>query len=687
MTPPTVHKPGPSLARRADTVDLLHGVEVADPYRWLEDADSAETKAWVQAQQTYARAQLDALPGRDALIARLTELSYLESVSPPYQRQKRFFFSRRHKDKEKVVWYWRQGRRGEPRVLIDPNTLSDDGSVSLTGVFPSRDGRLVAYKLSENNADEATMYLMDVSTGKVSDVDTIEGAKYASASWEPGGTGFYYVRLPIDPSIAESERPGYAELYFHRIGTDFHGDQLIHEKTGDPSVFLYGDVSRDGRYLFAHKHHGWTRSDLYFEELGKDNEWRALAEGLDAKFRVYAWKDRFYIHTNHQAARWKLMVVDPHHPDLSDWKELVAEHPDAVLDDFSIIGGRLTLRYLDNASSRIEIRDLDGKHLRDIDLPGIGTVQGLVGQPDDDIAYYGFTSFNIPTTVFETSITRGGDKPYFELEVPVDPEPYLVEQVWFTSKDGTRVSMFVVRRKDMQHNGDNPVLLQGYGGFQINMVPEFVATRFAWLERGGVVAIPNLRGGSEYGEAWHRAGMRTKKQNVFDDFFAAAEYLIAERYTRPERLAIYGGSNGGLLVGAAMVQRPALFGAVVCAVPLLDMVRYHLFGSGKTWVSEYGSADDPELFKALYAYSPYHHVKPGTDYPALLMLTADSDDRVDPMHARKFVAAARYATSNERPMLLRVETNAGHGGGDMIKKNVDRNADLYAFLFQQLKMN
>jgi prolyl oligopeptidase len=677
-------KPGPPLARRDDIVEMLHGVAVADPYRWLEDEKAPDVKQFLGAHNAYTRRLLDGVSGRRELAARLNELSYLESVSTPRRRGTRYFFSRQHKDKEKDVYYWREGKTGEPKLLIDPNLMSDDGSVSVRDVSPSWDGKWVAYKVAENNADEATLYVMEVATGKISEIDRIEGAKYAHAAWEPKSKGFYYTRLPVDASIPVADRPGHAAVYFHELGGDPVGDRLVHERTGDPRVFIHPEISRDGRYLFIYKYFGWRRNDVLYKDLTRHEEWQPFAVDEDATFDAYSWKGKIYVKTNLGAPRYKLMVVDPQKPALADWKELVPEREDAVLDGFGVVGDRLALNYLENASSRIEIVDLSGKLVRKVALPGIGTVIGPIGDPFDDTAYYGYFSYTTPLTVYETSVKSGGSQVYFELEAPVDTEPYSVEQVWYRSKDGTKVSMFVIGKKDMPRDGSTPFVLRGYGGFNINQVPSFRATWFAWLERGGAIAVPNLRGGGEYGEAWHRDGMLAKKQNVFDDFIAAAEFLVAEGYTKPERLAIEGGSNGGLLVGAAMVQRPELFRAVICHVPLLDMVRYHKFGSGKTWISEYGSADDPEQFRYLHAYSPYHHVKQGTRYPALLMMTADSDDRVDPMHARKFLAAIRHATTSPHPTLLRVEDNAGHGGGDLIKKQVEAATDVYAFLIDQL---
>ena len=623
---------------------------------------------------------------REALTARLTELSYVEWVGAPRRRGDRYFFSRRPKDQEKAIQYWRASKHADPKVLIDPNKLSDDGSVSLKGMYVDYQGRNVAYKLSENNADEATMYVMDVATGNVSDGEAIPGVKYSAASWTPAGNGFYYTRLPVDPAIPVKERPGYAEIYFHELGKSSSEDRLVFPKTGDPTIFIDSELSRDGHYLFLYKHYGWTRNEVFYKDLRQHKEWQPLAVDLEAKFYVFAWQNRFYVRTNHNAPRWKLMAVDPKRTAMDAWTEVVPEHDKSVLRSFAVRGNRLALSYLHDASSRVDIVELDGEPVRTIELPGIGTVSGLVGNPEDDETYYAYSSFTVPPTVYETSIKDGGRKLYFELDVPVDPTPYTTEQVWYASKDGTKVSMFITRRKDLRKDGSTPVLLTGYGGFNISKTPRFRARSYAFLERGGALALPNLRGGGEYGEEWHRAGMRDNKQNVFDDFIAAAEYLIAEGYTKPERLAIMGGSNGGLLVGAVMVQRPELYGAVVCAVPLLDMVRYHLFGSGKTWISEYGSADDPAQFKTLHGYSPYHHLDQGAHYPAMLMLTADSDDRVDPLHARKFVAAMRHAMKNDANVLLRVESKAGHGGGDMVKKAVARAVDVYSFLFDELHM-
>jgi prolyl oligopeptidase len=640
----------------------------------------------MKAEDDLARGELHKLPERDAIAERLKKLSYIESLSAPTHRGKRFFYRRRHVDREKPIVYWKEGKDGAEHVLLDPNTWSKDGSVSLGDFRPSWDGKLVAYTVRKNNSDEATMHVMDVASGKVSDVDVIEGAKYADASWTPKGDGFYYTWLPTDPSIATAERPGFAEVRFHKIGDDPKHDRVVHEKTGDPTTFIGAWLSSDGHFLNLTVQHGWSSSDLFIRDLrpgakppadAKDG-WQPLAVGQRAHYSVEAYRDMLYVTTDEGAPRWRVFRVDPKKLDRKSWVEIVPERADATLDGATIIGGRLALTYLKNASSLFEIRELDGKLAREVALPGIGSIGGPSGRDDEDEAYFSFESFTVPREIQVTSMKTGETKLYSKVEVPVDPTPFTVDQVFYPSKDGTKISMFIVRRKDLVKDKSARVMLYGYGGFQINETPSFVASAYPWLERGGVYAVPNLRGGAEYGEDWHKDGMLLKKQNVFDDFIGAAEYLIKEGYTRPERLVISGGSNGGLLMGAAITQRPDLFAAALCSVPLLDMVRYHLFGSGKTWISEYGSSEDQEQFKAIYAYSPYHHVKAGEHYPAVLLLSADSDDRVDPLHARKFAAALQSA-SRGGPVLLRIERNAGHGGADLIKAEVEKGADRLAF--------
>ena len=678
--------------RRDAIVDDVHGVKIPDPYRWLEDAARPDVNAWMDAQDKLARGFLSQLPGRDKLMARFKELYYLETFTPPVRRGKRYFYTRRHKDKEKAIVYWKEGEQGDERVLIDPNTLSADGSTSLGVWNPSWDGKTLVYGLKPNNSDETILHVMDIATGKVSDVDVIAGGKYAGPSWTPHGDGFFYTWVPpLSDTVTPAERPGYAELRFHALGKDPSADAIVHEKTGNPQTFLGGYSSKDGHWLIAAIQHGWNASDVWFRDLRKhDDPWHPLVVGKPFIYGVDVHKDVFYVTTNEEAPRWRVFRVDPRHVERKSWREIVPERKDVVIESANVLGNRLMLRTMRNASSGLEVRGLDGKLIREVPLPGIGTVGAIVGDEDDDAAYFTFESFTTTPRSYKTSMARGGAELFYEVQVPVDPAPYTVEQVWYPSKDGTRISMFVIRRKDMANDGTTPFILTGYGGFQVSMTPSFYAGRFAWLEKGGGYAIPNLRGGGEYGEEWHKAGMREHKQNVFDDFAAAAEWLIANQYTRPDKLAISGGSNGGLLMGAAVTQRPELFRAVICAVPLLDMIRYHLFGSGKTWIPEYGSAEDPKEFQWLYGYSPYQKVKQNTKYPALLMMSADSDDRVDPMHARKMTAALQWAQGgvprDDRPILMRIEKHSGHGGADLVKQAVEQSADSNAFLMRELGM-
>ena len=678
--------------RRSDVADTLHGTRVADPYRWLEDVNSDEVKAWMTAQDQFTRAYLAQLPGRDKLVARLKELLHIESVSAPSHYGGRYFYGRRHKDREKAILYWKEGENGAEKVLLDPNTLSKDGSVALGSWRPSWDGKRIVYGLHQNNGDEETVHVMEVATGKVSDVDVIPAMRAADPSWSASGDGFYYNwSAPISDKVTPAQQPGTREIRFHKLGSDPKHDVVWRERTGNPELWQSGAASKDGHWLFCSVSYGAGDNDVYYRDLRqKDGKWVALATGHKAMYGVEDFRDRFYVLTNEGAPRFRVFAVDPRHPERSAWKEIVPQSPDTVIESATIVGKKLVMTTLHNAHSGIVVHDLDGKRVREVTLPGVGSASNLIGQDDEDDAYFVFVSFTTPPEVYRTSVDKGDVKLWAKIDVPVDPTPFTVEQVWYPSKDGTKVSMFVVRRKDMPLDGSTPFLVTGYGGFNIPMTPVFMATLFPWLEAGGAFAMPNLRGGSEYGEEWHKAGMREHKQNVFDDFAASAEWLIAHKYTSAGKLAARGGSNGGLLMGAALTQRPDLWRAIVCEVPLLDMIRYHMFGAGKLWISEYGSSEKADEFKWLYAYSPYHHVKKGVKYPALLMNSADADDRVDPLHARKMVAEVQWAQGGEpqdgRPALLRIEKNAGHGGGDMVSKQIESSADVYSFLFHELGM-
>jgi prolyl oligopeptidase len=687
-TPPAAAMPNHPWpqTRKDDIVETLHGKRIADPYRWLEDEKSPEVQAWMTAQDDYTRGYLAKLPQREELGARLKQLLYYDALGAPVHRGGRFFWSRKHADKEKTVVYWRQGDKGDERVLFDPNTWSTDGSKGLHGWFPSYDGKHVAYAVSEHNSDETVLHVIDVATGK--DLpDVIDGTKYAEASWTPDGKGFYYTWVPpVGGQVTVAERPGFAQLKFHALGADPAKDPVVRDATHDAETFLGGFVSRDGHWLFSVIQHGWNSADIYFKDAHDAKAaWTTLVAGVDANFDVTPWRDRFYVTTNDGAPRYRVFAVDPRHPERKAWREIVPES-DGTLEGASVLGEHLVLRYLRKAASELEVHTLDGKLVRKLDVPPLGSVTGLAGNPDEDTAYVAYTSFTEPGVILKTSVKSGKTDEYARVKLPIDTGDFVTEQVTYKSKDGTPVSMFVIHKKDAKRDGTNPTLLYGYGGFNVSMTPSFASSRIVWLEHGGVYAIPNLRGGGEYGEDWHKAGMLLVKQNVFDDFIGAAEALVKEGWTSPRHLAISGGSNGGLLVGATVTQRPDLFRAVICAVPLLDMLRYHLFGSGKTWVPEYGSADDAKQFEALYGYSPYRvAIDAGKRaYPAILFDSADHDDRVDPLHARKLAAAIQDAQTADAPVLLRIERNAGHGGADMVKSQVERSVDQLSFLLAQL---
>ncbi len=669
--------------KRQDLKETIHGIEVFDPYRWLEDEKSQEVQAWVDKQDAFARAYLAKLPHRAEITERLKELYYYERVSAPTRRGQRLFYTRREAQAEKSRVYWKPRRGGEEHVLLDPSTWSSDGSLALGSWVPNWDGSRVAYLVKKNNSDDATLYVIDVATGKRSDIDVIEGGRYAVPQWTPEGDGFYYIHLPNPPDVPTSDRPGLSEARYHKLGQDPKLDRLIHPKTGDSSAFLNIRLSMDGNWLVATIAHGWNRSEVFYRPARqKDAPWTPLATGIDAIFWLDVWKNRFYVHTNYRAPRWRVIAIDPSRPGEGDWKEIVPERTDATLDQVSIVGNHLSLSYLKDAASEVELRGLGGNFVRKAVLPGIAKSDALWGRPDDDEAYITYESFAQAPSIDRISVRTGLPSPWFQPKVSLDSSRFVTKQRFAISKDGTRIPVFIVHMKTVTANGSAPGLLTGYGGFNVSEVPDYAPRIIPWLEQGGVFADANLRGGNEYGEMWHRAGMRENKQNVFDDFVAVAEYLINEGYVAKGRLAIQGGSNGGLLMGGALTQRPDLFKAVACGVPLLDMLRYHLVGAGKTWIEEYGSPTDPKAFQSLLAYSPYHHVKDGTSYPSVLMLAADSDDRVDPMHARKFAAALQHASSNG-PVLLRVQRHAGHGGADLVRERVEQDADLLSFVLDQ----
>jgi prolyl oligopeptidase len=668
--------------RSSDLVEVLHGEAIADPYRWLEDGDAPETQNWTNQQNALTQEYLAARPGREKIRGRLEELLTIGVLSVPTPVRGRYFYLRREGRQNQPVLYWRQGVEGEDRVAVDPNALNAAGTTALDWFYPSQDGRRVAYGLSENGSEESVLHVMEVESGHHLP-DRIPRMRAASLGWLPDGSGFYYSRYPAPGEVPAGEEHYHRALYYHQLGTDPEEDPLVFrpaEKEYWPGVSL----SPDGRWLVVSVARTFDETDLYLRDLASDGPLVPVAENQPASFEGEVAHGRLFLRTNLDAPTYRLYQVDPEHPERSAWREVVVPRADAVLESVSIAGDRLALSYLERASSRLRLTDLDGRPVDDVALPELGSLFGVGAEWDGREIFYGFSSYTVPPSVYRIDLGRGTPSLWKRVEADVDPAQFVVQQVSYASRDGTPISMFLVHRAGLTKSRDNPTYLTGYGGFNISMTPAFSRSLLLWLERGGVVAVPNIRGGGEYGETWHQAGILASKQNSFDDFIGAAEWLIKEGYTRPERIAAAGGSNGGLLVGAVLTQRPELFRAVLVQVPLLDMLRYHRFLIARLWIPEYGSAEDPAQFRWLRAYSPYHHVREGVEYPAVLLATAESDTRVDPMHARKMAARLQAASSADRPILLRLESRAGHGAGKPLSKVVDELTDSWTFVFSEL---
>ncbi|HVF55155.1 MAG TPA: prolyl oligopeptidase family serine peptidase [Pyrinomonadaceae bacterium] len=670
-------------------VETLHGVEVADPYRWLENGETEEVRAWTAAQNAATRATLDAVPNRDLIKRELTTLLSTGSLSAPEPRARRYFYTRREGQQNQPVLYVRDMRAGlrpgAPRALVDPNKLSAGGTIALDWWYASNDGGRLAYGLSSSGNEKSTLHVLDVETGR--DLpDTIERTRAASVAWLPDASGFYYTRYPAPGSVPATEETFHRRVFLHRLGDDPEKDEEIFRPkniTDWAGVML----SRDGRWLTIPVYIGYDRNDLYLRDLrAAGGKFVAVAEGRAAVYEPFvATGGEMFIRTTEGAPRGRVFVTRADNPSRASWRELIPE-TEATLNSINVIGARVFAEYLDKASSQIRVFTRGGRRLRDIALPVLGTTSTVYGEEDGGEAFFSFVSFAVAPTVYRYDFVTGKANVWASLGAPaIKPQDIVVRQVWYPSKDGARVSMFLVHRKGLAMSGDNPAVLYGYGGFNVSETPAFnPGGLWLWLARGGVYAVANLRGGGEYGEEWHKAGMLAHKQNVFDDFIAAAEYLIQTKVTSRARLAIRGGSNGGLLVAAATVQRPELFRAVVCEVPLTDMLRYQKFLLARLWIPEYGSADDAAQFRYLRAYSPYHNVRDGANYPAVLITTAESDSRVDPLHARKFAARLQAANASKNPVLLRIETEAGHGAGKPHAKHLEEATDVWSFLFRQL---
>ena len=679
-------------AQKGSVVDDYHGTRVADPYRGLEDADDPATVSWVDAENALTRRLLDR-PERTALKAQLTKLFDYARISIPTRRGRFYFFSKNSGLQNQSVYYVQPGPTGEPRVLIDPNALSEDGTVALTTTSPSHDGRLLGYTLSRSGSDRQEIYVRDVATGR--DLpDKLLWAKFTSIAWTIDGHGFYYTRYPQPGTVPAGEEHYFPKLCYHRLGDPQSKDGVVFEKPAEKGVGISAEASWDGRWLLISSFQGASnKCEVRVIDLKKTGFRPALLfKGYEDGFaaaevvrgRLFCWTDR-------GAPLGRIIAVDltrvtSGQEDEAKFDEIVPQTRDQ-LEAGSIVAHSLVLSYLRNASNALEVHGLDGKLEKAIDLPGIGTVAALSGEPDDPDMFLSFTSFTVPTTNFRYDFASQRLEVFQKTAFPLDTSRYETGQIWYPSKDGTRVSMFLIHRKGLPRDGNRPVFLTAYGGFQVNITPYFFASDYPFLEKDGLIAIPNLRGGGEYGEQWHKAGMREKKQNVFDDFIAAAQWLVQDGWTKPARLAIQGASNGGLLVSAVMTQRPELFGAVICEVPVADMLRYQNFTVGRYWIPEYGDPEVPADFEFLSRYSPYQNVKDRVAYPPTLVTTADTDDRVAPGHAKKLAARLQDADAGRNPILLRVETKAGHGGGKPLTKRIDERTDIWAFVFWQLGMN
>ena len=663
----------PPKARVDSVTDTYGSVSVKDSYRWLEDQTSPETRAWIDAEDLCTERALRSLPGREALRTRLAGLYRAEVYTPPMERAGRYFFTKRAAEQDLPLIYMRRGRIGSDEVLVDPLGWTKDHSASTAIEAASRDGKFLFYSRREGGQDEVTVHVLDVDSHR--DLpDVLPSAVYFSVAPTPDDRGIYYAK-------AAGHGP---RAYYHAMGTDSSQDQLVYGEGLGRDRILNVFLSDDGRYLVYTVFHGSgsEQTELYIQDVTNHGPLVTVVNDIASHFDAYFGGTTLYIRTNWKAPHWHVYATDPVSPSPDHWREVVAETND-TLSDFAPIGGKLVAGYLHNAASQVVISDRDGKNSKPIALPALGSTE-ISGRWESPEVFYAFTSFNYPTTNFVYDISTERSSVWSKITVPMDPSLFETEQVWYSSKDGTRVSMFLFHRKGVPRNGENPTVLFGYGGFDVVYPLAYRPAVIAWAERGGVYAMANIRGGGEYGEGWHRAGMFEKKQNVFDDFIAAAEYLIANQYTNSGKLAIQGGSNGGLLVGAALTERPELFQAVVCEYPLLDMLRFQKFLDGPYWVTEYGSSDNLEQFGYLLRYSPYQNVRKGTKYPSVLFVTGDGDTRVAPLHARKMTALLQADTGSERPILLLYDTKSGHSGGRPVNKIIDEQTDILSYLLWQL---
>ncbi len=669
--------------RKVDTVDTYFGVKVPDPYRWLENDTAKETQAWVEAENKVTQNYLQQIPFRKKIKKRLENLWNYPKYDTPFKRGNRYFYFKNDGLQNQSVLYMLERLDGEPTVLLDPNTLSADGTAALSGMSISKDGHYLAYSISRSGSDWQEIFVREIDSKK--DLkDHIRWVKFSGIAWKDDG--FYYSRYDAPVQGKEfSNQNEYHKVYYHRLGEAQTKDELIYKNDRFPLRNYYASTTEDESVLILTESESTSGNALFVKRYGKDKDFIPLAKGFDFDYQVIDNAgDQLLVKTNEDAPKYKLVLIDPDRPQKENWKTIIPEKEE-VLGGITLLGGKLVVDYMKDAYSKVLIFDLQGNQEGELALPGIGTFSGMQGRKEDSTGFFAFTSFTSPTTIYRYNIKTNTPEMYRHSEIDFNFDDYVTKQVFYTSKDGTKVPMFIVHKKGIKLDGNNPTLLYAYGGFNISLTPSFSITRLVLLENGFVFAMPNIRGGGEYGEEWHKAGTKMHKQNVFDDFIAAAEYLIHEKYTSPEKLAIQGGSNGGLLMGACLTQRPDLFGVVLPAVGVLDMLRYHLFTIGWAWASDYGRSDESkEMFEYLYAYSPLHNIRKGTCYPATLVTTGDHDDRVVPAHSFKFIATLQAAQGCDHPVLIRIATKAGHGAGKPTSKIIEEYADLWSFTMWNL---
>ncbi|WP_417732061.1 prolyl oligopeptidase family serine peptidase [Rosistilla oblonga] len=674
-------------APRDAIVDDYHGTPVADPYRWLEDTESEQTAAWVAAENMITRTFLDQIPERTAIRDRLTELWNYERFTLPRSRESKYFYTHNSGLQNQSLLYVADGLDAPRRVLIDPNKLSEDGTMALAGWSPTDDGSLLAYSIADGGSDWRTWRVRDVASGEDRD-DVVRWVKFSGIAWMPDNSGFFYGRYDAPSDGEELTGTNYNQkLYFHKLGTDQSADRLVYERPDNKEWGFTPEVTEDGRYLIITNWKGSEpQNQIFIQPLGDPKlPVTELIGGFDAEYSLIGNDESIlYFLTDNDAPRRRVIAVDADDPRRDQWREVIPQNEN-VIEDCSLLGDEFFTTSMKDALSQVDVYNKEGEAVKQIELPGLGSASGFHGHRDATETFYSFTNYVTPPSIFRYDLKTGESTLWRAPELNFDASRFVTKQVFYESKDGTRVPMIITHRADLKLDGSNPTLLYAYGGFNISLTPGFSPAMAVWMDRGGIYAVPNLRGGGEYGRAWHEAGMQEKKQNVFDDFIAAAEYLIQQKYTHSDKLAIRGGSNGGLLVGAVMTQRPELFGACLPAVGVMDMLRFHKFTIGWAWVTEFGSSDDPEQFKTLLNYSPLHQIKPGTCYPPTLITTADRDDRVVPGHSFKFAAALQAAQSCDNPTLIRIETRAGHGAGTPVTKYIDQYADLWAFLTRVLQ--